>query len=474
MNAGGSIENEDGAVWMRRISSSFPTLLSRAAPISSFEITDRAERRAVYRRDSISIDFVTSVSAAIGEAFRLLWPKLKLAPSFRGREDTEARQREFAARLLRSLFEAHLTNSVISYSRNTDTAEGSTLNLRIVDCFGELGLCKTVTTKPRPPRGGIAPKQSRLVPTDLLASIAPDDPWTIRPYQGRNFVYARNRDSKKDIRIDRKSDELIATQEGLKLLNDVNSQFHIRYRAGNRLLRLRPIHFRSYTKDENNVDLIGGRIYCRRFGHQGLDADERATIEFGKDGKWEGGVELDYGCFHPLMLYHLRKIDFVGDAYAIDGPNTAPALREVAKLVLNAALNAQSRDKTIGACIKAMKKYKKLKTGEKVWRDGKTLARAIRLDRAQRDCGLSLSEIYDKLLVMYEPIAVLFGADAGIHLQKMDGQLCLRILTHFANLGVPCLGIHDSFIVPAGWAEELRRVMKLYYYEAMSFWPRVE
>ena len=48
----------------------------------------------------------------------------------------------------------------------------------------------------------------------------------------------------------------------------------------------------------------------------------------------------------------------------------------------------------------------------------------------------------------------------GLKLQRADSDIAEAVMLHFARQDVPCLGVHDSFLVPRQHAEELVQVME--------------
>ena len=57
-------------------------------------------------------------------------------------------------------------------------------------------------------------------------------------------------------------------------------------------------------------------------------------------------------------------------------------------------------------------------------------------------------------------IADCICTDKGVELMKIDGNITARVINHFTEMEVPVLTIHDSYIVPFDYRNELRRVMK--------------
>ena len=47
----------------------------------------------------------------------------------------------------------------------------------------------------------------------------------------------------------------------------------------------------------------------------------------------------------------------------------------------------------------------------------------------------------------------------GRRLQNIDSDICARVQRRLRHAGIPCLSVHDSFIVPASHSEQLRSTM---------------
>ncbi len=49
-----------------------------------------------------------------------------------------------------------------------------------------------------------------------------------------------------------------------------------------------------------------------------------------------------------------------------------------------------------------------------------------------------------------EPIAHFLCSDMGIKLQRIDSDICMKVIEDMIGRGIPVLPIHDSFIVEKG------------------------
>lgn len=142
----------------------------------------------------------------------------------------------------------------------------------------------------------------------------------------------------------------------------------------------------------------------------------------------------------------------------------------MAKQLINTAINARSKKAAISACNQAMNPF----TADGERKTGKEAMDAFRLREAAKQSGLKFADVHDDAIERHRPIAPFFGKDEGMRLMRMDSSIAIDILYHFAKRGVPCLSVHDSFIVPANSEAELRRVMIEFYQQKTGFPPVVK
>jgi hypothetical protein len=71
--------------------------------------------------------------------------------------------------------------------------------------------------------------------------------------------------------------------------------------------------------------------------------------------------------------------------------------------------------------------------------------------------------ILDAIKDKHSTIAYLFGSGLGHRFQRVDSNIAAVICHMFARTGVTVLPVHDSFIVPAGQEQNLRRCMQGLY-----------
>jgi hypothetical protein len=411
-------------------------------------------------------DLTADVRRIADELFALL----KSMPGYKNRK--EGAKRKHWRSLVLALCRAAHTGGCVRYPRRLN--DTSKVALQVIDCAQEARLIEEFRSPPG------SPKQSRALPLYEFTRRLDDDPWSFDPDTRTCFVRLCRRDTGEDLPVNvamaERGHVAAETQQALEVINRVNSEFAITYRAWDKweerrgfTQRLRPVHVARFTE---NWDLHG-RLYTGRYGHQSLRKIDRGSIEFGG----EPSVEPDFQGMHARLLYHLRKIDYRDDPYNLWGNPTLKPQRFLAKIVVNAAINARGdddnerRDSTIKACnLKANPSYQ-AKNG--IWRrkQGKAKADAQKVREALDVTGLKFAAVYDRTLEVHHQIAEDFACDMGIRLMRWDSAIALFAMFYLAKRKIPCLCCHDSFIVPKGHVRSLLLAMKHSYRLHMGFDP---
>ena len=193
----------------------------------------------------------------------------------------------------------------------------------------------------------------------------------------------------------------------------------------------------------NNSDFKqGGRFYGA--GYQGYKGEDRKLILINENPT----IECDYKAIHPRMCYHLEKIEYQDDPYSVVCGKDE--LRDPTKKLMNMMINVDSN-------ISAIMAFKK-------WLDEEKEIREI-LERNDLDERKLMQKIFDK----HKTISSYFNSGKGVELQYLDSCMAEAVLMHFTKQGIPCLCIHDSFIVEEGYKDELGDVMKEEYKKLIGF-----
>ncbi|CAA2155751.1 hypothetical protein MBRA_01382 [Methylobacterium brachiatum] len=137
-------------------------------------------------------------------------------------------------------------------------------------------------------------------------------------------------------------------------------------------------------------------------------------------------VEPDFHWLHPTLLYAM-----CGHALAHDPYTTGYWPRPAGKLAFNTYVNAPTTASAIGGLMKKAKE--KDDNGEPVWRYGYR----------------QTARILDAIKEANPRVAHLFGSDAGVRLMAIDSNMAGAVMKACRRAFVPCLPVHDSFMVPA-------------------------
>lgn len=205
----------------------------------------------------------------------------------------------------------------------------------------------------------------------------------------------------------------------------------------------------------NSKDLsCGGRFYGAAYQYMNEEARKHLLL----DG--EETIELDYSGLHIRMLYNREGIDYSGDPYSFvkrDDP-----LRGVYKLAALIIINSESFPNAIGAL-----KYELIRKSKKLF--GFQISKE-EFNYVIKSFGIdNLADILKTMMEQHKSISKYFLQGEGVYLQNMDSQIADNVLYHFTRKDIPCLCIHDSFIVPQSFKDELESVMKEEYRKEMGF-----
>ena len=406
---------------------------------------------------SIPIDEGTPTTGTQRQA-DTLFERIRQAPSYKRSKHDEKRLNW--QQLVHAATVAIFVNGCVRYPRNRKHITHTML--QIIDCAVEAGLFVAYRSPPG------SPKMSRLIPLSPLRGCVLRDPNTIDPQPGEARLVRLFTRGEEPVEIEFDPAHQIAaeTQRRLELINAVNDAGRITCTPYDPwrldfvgVRRLRPVHHARFTEHWG----WHGRLYTGRYGHQSLRKIERRTIQF----EGEPCIELDYCGMHTRLLYHRLGVDFPDDPYALWGSPTSEPQRLLAKTIMNATINAR----TLQAAVSACNGKTRLRTERGQWKQGKELEHARRLLDAQRETGLSFKAVQGLVMEFHRPIADFFGCDMGMQLMRTDSAIALDVLSHFAEQGVPALGVHDSFIVPKSHEDELRWAMTEFYRQRTGHLP---
>jgi len=190
----------------------------------------------------------------------------------------------------------------------------------------------------------------------------------------------------------------------------------------------------SYKRVFNNRNFEqGGRFYT---SFQNIKKELRRDIMINGSET----CEIDYKGLHIKMLYNLEGIEYEADPYIpIEGFE-----RKEVKLLFQILLNSKNKVQTLRA--------------------------------ARTHLNKKLVDIKRALIIIekkHSRISRYFNSGIGIILQNYDSQIAENILNYFVKEEVPCLCIHDSFIVPESYRLDLTEAMNYNYEEKFNFKPEL-
>lgn len=413
-----------------------------------------------------------------------------------GKHKEPKRHREFLRTILLALVEryVHDPQSYVHYSRRReDFRRGSyygkfhlgsyPIFIRVVDGLADAGLIENVSGFYDRTKGKGYSSRMRMTPqlVDILEmdpadpkqAIKSSDIW-LRAGSDTTTSTRKHRDF-----LPHPQDVLYTKRKYiLALINLANMQFkvmlnitpdekvHLEARLGYPIGGIiKTDLWRVFNRADpvtRKMTTFGGRFY----GYfQNIPREYRNRITF--DG--ESATELDYDALHPTILYNKEGLPVPpGDLYAtgllpddLESITKGTALRlrkmarpdpvrDVAKTLFLVAINA----KTPTLALKASNSKLRQKFGVAF-------------------CHPPLEALLNALMTKHKPIAWAIASDAGIGLQYEDSCVAENILRTMAKKGIPCLPLHDSFIVPASKEDVLRQAMIEAYQSRYKYPPKI-
>lgn len=213
------------------------------------------------------------------------------------------------------------------------------------------------------------------------------------------------------------TEEVKAKAEKIKKINAFTSKYKAK-------LEGKKINTELHSTYCNNDWKQGGRLYTSAGGYQSLSSEERKSLKInGKDT-----VELDFSAYHPHLLYALKGIQLSSDPYAFHSN------RQACKLALNITINAKNKDQALFA-------FQNKWEGEKI----------------------DVDALFADMEKYHTAIAEFFYSGAGCALQNIDSEIAINILMKLRGKRIIALPVHDSFIVPSQFKEQLLQVMQEEY-----------
>jgi hypothetical protein len=140
----------------------------------------------------------------------------------------------------------------------------------------------------------------------------------------------------------------------------------------------------------------------------------------------------------------MKGLELGGDAYTIKGYKE---LRDAYKKISLIAINAKDEKATKAAFQQGLRKDRALSS-------------------LLKSKGLKSGDLLASFMQRHQAIKEHFNSGIGIKLQSIDSKIAAYVLNHFTEDGIPCLCVHDSFLVEEQYRYQLEYVMQ----EAYSYY----
>ena len=165
---------------------------------------------------------------------------------------------------------------------------------------------------------------------------------------------------------------------------------------------------------------------------------------------------MDFKGLHVSMLYAIMGIQIKEDPYS----GLSAELRPLYKTLMLRLLNAKSVCYTIRSMSDTVYTLKR-----------KVLLspRDLKLLNCIHEYKPTWHKLIAELMERHRVIRRFFGSDCGVHLQRLDGEMMLRILSILAQEDITALPVHDSVIVPRHAQNRAAEVMQTTYRHYMGF-----
>lgn len=189
---------------------------------------------------------------------------------------------------------------------------------------------------------------------------------------------------------------------------------------------------------------LGGRFYGGFWSEMPSELRLRLMIDC------EKVVECDYSGIHIQLLYNSIGIDYgrqKEDPYAIPEYPETKEFRNLFKKLLLASINAKTRQLARSA-----------------------LQKDINFNRADYPDEIpNLLTVIDDFCTYHEPIKKYLCSGAGLSLMYQDSQIAELVLKEMTSKTIPILPVHDSFICPKRYSDDLIEAMTRAYRKVIGY-----
>lgn len=251
------------------------------------------------------------------------------------------------------------------------------------------------------------------------------------------------------------SPETNAMKEAARKINDYLSGVRIEIDG-----KLRPVGYYRRIFNRGSFD-YGGRWYGHWIQNEKNDTKKVGELNTRerriKDGRLllngEPTIEYDYHAMHLTMLYHKLEVDpdyidsnGICDGYGLADYGFGREFRPLIKNICMYYINNPSKKSAIA-----------------------TINEKLFTDELREFQNVNVREVMNAFEAAHVKVRDLFFQERGPRLQRIDSDIVERIMLHFVDRDIPCLSIHDSFIVPRKHKNLLGRVMTSAWHEVIGF-----
>ena len=224
----------------------------------------------------------------------------------------------------------------------------------------------------------------------------------------------------------KKPAEILERAKKIRFINKLfnESVFDVRISSGSdgkiQASRLHPRIVSCFCRGDFSS---GGRLYakCRKGqSWQNIPRGDRKSILIND----RCTCELDFSGLHINMLYALEGLPPIEDPYDFMGLE----YRKLIKLLILILLNAKS---SYAAKFGLEKKM------DELYGDGDISEHDLQL--VELHAEIDFWDIMNKVKEHFEPINKYIAKDYGVKLQRLDSDMALDIVYHFALMGIPVL-----------------------------------
>ena len=379
-------------------------------------------------QNSIMIDFrIKSKSRSVKEYSKFIFEEFRRFSPIKEKEDTV----QYIQSLLCNFFLSASVNKTLSIPQDKNFYVES--NMEIHNDIGYRRMIRIIDFLKKEGFIDFLPGFKNLIlkecytsvywATSKLLSVMTD--WQLEDIQVPSVPEIIMKDANKRVIRFKGASYTKALRAQIRTVNELYSQtiFHTQLNNDRAPVRLYPQLSAIFNNDSWEC---GGRLYCQSlkgYNYQNIRKAERLRITI----NGAQTVQPDYSGLHIHMLYAELGMQFNEAPYIYYDSRKAPYKQAILTL-----LNATTRRIALESLRHQVPNYD--------WQS--VIRRIIRYHR---------------------PIKQFLGSGIGLKLQNKDGRMAIDILTHFVKRGIAVLPVHDSFIIAAGFGDELKKVMAQVY-----------